>query len=287
MPDLAYVNGEFLPLAEARVPINDRAYYYADAVYEVCATLGGRVFLLDAHLNRLERNLRGVRIACPVDRRRLAALFKEGIRKAGYKETIIYLQISRGVAPREKKFPAETAPILILTFREKPRIAPEKRARGIEVILVPDDRWARCDYKTVMLLPNVLAHQKALDDGKDDAIFYDREKMIIHEATGANVFVVRAGRVATPEENSKILPGTVRRYLMDLARGNGIAVEERPIGVAELHEADETFFTGTTSEVLPVVRVDDRAIGDGVPGPMTLRFHRMFLESLGHRGGNP
>jgi D-alanine transaminase len=281
MPDIAYVNGEFVPLAEARVPVNDRAYYYADAVYEVCATFGGKVFLLDLHLDRLERSLAGLRIGSGVDRRRLAALIEEGIRRAGHAETLIYLQISRGVAPREKKFPAGAAPTLLMTFREKPRVAPEKRERGIKALLVPDDRWAHCDYKTIMLLPNVLAHQKALDAGKDDALFYDRETMRVYEATGANVFLVNAGRIATPEESARTLPGTVRRHLIDLARRNGIAVEERPIGVAELLAADEVFLTGTTTEVLAVVNVDDHVIGEGAPGPMTKRLHRMFRESLG------
>ena len=280
MPDIAYVDGQFMPLADACVPINDRGYYFADAVYEVCATFGGRIFLLDLHLDRLERSLRGVRINYRVDRPALTALFEEGMRRAGYRETIIYLQISRGVAPRDKKFPPDAPPVLIATFREKPQIPAEKRARGLSVTLVPDDRWAHCDYKTVMLLPNVLAHQQACDAGKDDAIFYDREKRIIYEATGANVFIVKGDRVVAPEENSKVLPGTVRRFLINLARRNGIAVEERAVGVDELRSADEVFFTGTTSEVLPVVRVDDHAIGAGVPGPVTLRLHRMFCESL-------
>jgi D-alanine transaminase len=283
MPDIAYVNGEFVPLAEARVPLNDRAYYFADAVYEVCATFGGTVFLVEYHLDRLERSLRGVKIGYSVDRPRLAALIEEGIQKAGYAETVVYLQISRGVAPREKKFPAACAPTLMMTFREKPQVAPEKRARGIKALLVPDDRWAHCDYKTIMLLPNILAHQRALDAGKDDAIFYDRESEIVHEATGANVFIVREGRVATPEEGPKVLSGTVRRYLIDLAQRDGITIEERPVTVAELRAADEVFLTGTTIEVLPVVQVDDRVIGDGRPGPMALKFHAMFRESLGAR----
>jgi len=283
MPDIAYVNGEFVPLADARVPLNDRAYYFADAVYEVCATFRGTVSLLALHLDRLERSLQGVRINYSVDRRGLTGLIEEGIRRAGYAETIVYLQISRGVAPREKRFPAECAPVLILTFREKPQIPAEKRARGIEAILVPDERWAHCHYKTVMLLPNVLAHQNALDAGKDEAILYDPQSMIVHEATAANVFVVRGDRVATPAETPQILSGTVRHYLIDLARRNGIAVEERPVAVAELLAANEAFLTGTTTEVLAVVRVNDRSIGSGMPGPMTLRLHKMFWESLGIR----
>jgi len=280
MPDLACVNGEFMPLDEARVPINDRAYYLADAVYEVCATFGGEVFLLDAHLDRLERSLRGVRINYPVDRASLAGLIRDGIRRAGFEETLVYLQVSRGAALRDKKFPADACPTLVMTFREKPQVAPEKWERGIGVILVPDDRWAHCDYKTIMLLPNVLALQKALDAGQDDAIFFDPEKRIVHEATGANVFIVNGGRLATPEESPKTLPGTVRRHLAALARRNGIAVEERPVSVDELAAAEEVFLTGTTTEVLGVVRVDGRPVGQGIPGPMTRRLHGMFQNSV-------
>jgi len=278
MPDIAYVDDQFLPLEEARVPITDRAFYFADAVYEVCATFDGRIFLLDDHFDRLERSLQGVRINYPVNRAWLAALFAEGTRRAGYKETLIYLQISRGRALREKKFPLEAEPTLILTFREKPQVAPEKREHGIQVILVADDRWAHCDWKTIMLLPNVLAAQRALDSGKDDAILYDPAKRIVFEATGANVFIVQDNRLATPAENPKTLPGTVRRYLVGLARCNNIEVDEREVGVDELLAADEVLVTGTTSEVLGVVRVDDRTIGSGVPGPMTRRLYHLFRE---------
>jgi D-alanine transaminase len=280
MPNIACVNGEFMPLEEARVPINDRAYYFADAVYEVCAAFGGVIFLLDEHFDRLERSLRGVRIHYPVNRTLLADLIRDGIRRAGFEETLIYIQISRGVALREKKFPSDASSTLIMTFRENAQVAPEKRERGIGVILVPDDRWAHCDCKTVMLLPNVLALQKALDAGRDDAIFFDPEKRIVHEATGANVFIVKGGRLATPEESPKNLAGTVRRHLVGLARQNGIAVEERSVTVDELPAADEVFLTGTTTEVLGVVRVDDHTIGQGVPGTMTRRLHRLFLESV-------
>ncbi|KPL06931.1 hypothetical protein AMJ85_10080, partial [candidate division BRC1 bacterium SM23_51] len=271
MPDMAYVNGEFVPLAEARISVNDRGVYFADAVYEVCITYGGKVFLLNEHFDRLERSLRGVRINYAVDRQFLADLLYEGIRRSGYQETLIYLQVGRAIAQRDRQFPDKTKPTLMLTFREKPRIAPDKRERGLEAILVPDERWGHCHYKTTMLLPNVLAYQKALDSGKDDAIFYDSQTRTVREATAANVFIAQGDRLATPEENAKMLSGTVRRYVIDLARQNGLELDERPVAVDELLAADEVFLTGTTTEVMAVVRVDDRPIGKGAPGALTRR----------------
>jgi len=281
MPDIAYVDGRFLPLDEARVPVNDRAYYFADAVYEVLTTFGGKVFQFDEHLDRLERSLRGVRIPFEVDRNALGRLVEEGIRRAGYAETLIYLQVSRGVSPRERGFPKEAKPNLVLTFREKHSLSPELRERGIEVILLPDERWANCRYKTVMLLPNVLAYQQARDLGRDDAILYEPATGTIHEATAANVFLAKGGRLVTPAENPKMLSGTVRRYVINLARRNGIEVEEREVGIDELLAADEVFLTGTTTEVLGVVRVGDHTIGEGRPGPLTRRLHQLFMESVG------
>ncbi|MBM3333166.1 aminotransferase class IV [Candidatus Sumerlaeota bacterium] len=283
MPDIAYVGGSFVPLNEARAPITDRAYYYADAVYEVCSTVGSKVFLFDKHLDRLERSLGGLRIPYTVDRRLLADLFQQGIALAGYNETLIYLQVSRGCALREKQFPSGE-PQLILTFREKAPMPPEKRKRGIEVVLVPDERWARCDLKTVMLLPNLLAYQNALDRGKDDAIFYHPDKRIIHEATSANVFAVQGDTVVTPELCPKLLAGTVRAYVIDLARQNNIEVAERPVSVEQLLAADEVFLTGTTTDVLGVVRVDEQPIGQGRPGPMTRRLYELFKQTTGCGG---
>jgi D-alanine transaminase len=277
------VSGEFVPLGEARVSLNDRAFYFADAVYEVVATFGGKIFLLDYHFDRLENSLRGVRIPYAVDRKALEALFYEGIRRAGYEETLVYMQVSRGAALREKRFPEAAACCVVLTFRPKPPVNWARLERGISLLLVPDDRWGHCDYKTIMLLPNVLASQRAVDAGKDDAVFYDAEKKVIREATSANIFIVKNSRYITPNLDNRILPGTVRRYLIEEARRQGLAVEERPVAVQDLIDADEAFLTGTTTEVLAVVSVDGRPIGKGKPGPMTRQLHRIYDEAVGRK----
>jgi len=281
MPDLAYVGGEFVPLEEALVPLNDRAFYYADAVYEVLTTYSGNLFLFDYHMERLENSLRGVRIPYHVDRAALESLFREGIRRSGYREALIYLQISRCAAPRDKRFPDGRGPNVFATFREKPVAAAERFARGIRILLVPDDRWNSCCYKTVMLLPNVLAHQQALDSGREDAVFFDARERVIYEATSANIFIVKNERYITPNLTNKILPGTVRRHLIALAQAAGLPIEERPVAVDELLAADEVFLTGTTTEVLGVVQVDEQTIGAGVPGPMTHRLHAILRKSVG------
>ncbi|MCX8037599.1 MAG: aminotransferase class IV [Candidatus Sumerlaeia bacterium] len=282
MPDIAYIQGKYIPLEEARLPLTDRACYFADAVYEVFATFGGKVFLFDEHMARLERSLQAVRIPFALDRQWMAERVAEGIRRCGYTETLIYLQISRGEALREKKSPTASPPTLFMTFRPKPQIPPDVRERGLSVLLVPDDRWARCNIKTIMLLPNILAHQKALDNGFDDAVFYDAQRNVLHEASSANLFLAAGNRLITPAEGPKILSGTVRSYVVRLARENGIAVEERDVEVGEILRADEAFLTGTTSEVLAVVRVNQTPLGDGRPGPLTRRLHGLFLESLKH-----
>ncbi len=280
MPDIAYVEGKYVPLEEARLPLSDRACYFADAVYEVFATFDGKVFLFDDHMARLERSLEAVRIPYALDRQWIAERVSEGIRRCGYAETLVYLQISRGEALREKKFPSPASPTLFMTFRPKPQIAPDVRERGISVLLVPDDRWGHCNIKTIMLLPNILAHQKALDGGFDDAVFYDAQQKTLHEASSANLFLAVGNRLITPAEGPKILSGTVRAYIIGLARENGIAVEERGVGVGEILTADEAFLTGTTTEVLGIVRVNETLLGEGRPGPLTRRLHALFLESL-------
>lgn len=281
MPDLAYVDGCFVPLEKARVPLSDRAYYFADAVYEVFTTFGGDIFMFDAHMDRLEQSLQGVKIDYEVNRETLAGIFGEGIAEAGYAESLIYLQISRGCAIRDKHFPISDERNLIVTFRQKPSLPPERFSRGIKIILTPDDRWGHCNFKTIMLLPNVLALQAATERKKDDAVFFDPASETVYEATSANVFMVKNGGLFTPKECDKILSGTVRRHVIDLARRNNIQVDERPASVEEFRQCDEAFLTGTTTEVLGIVEMDDAPVGDGMPGPLTRRLHDLFRESVG------
>lgn len=273
MPELAYVNGQFLPLAQATVPIEDRGFQFADSVYEVLRTYGGRPFALDEHLTRLARSLAAIELASPQTPAELKALIVEAARRAAFPEVMIYLQITRGVAPRNRGIPAQAKPTLVLTVRELvPH--PELQEHGIRVITVPDNRWGRCDIKTVGLLANVLAHQAARKAGAQDAIFVEADGTV-NEATAGNVFIVRGGRLLTPPKSHRILAGITRDKFLQAAQG-----EEARVTKDDLLSADEVFLTSTTVECIPVVAVDGKTVSSGKPGPVTKQAHRQFRQEF-------
>jgi D-alanine transaminase len=277
MAALAYVNERFLPLEQACVSVEDRGYQFADAVYEVLRTYGGRPFAVAEHLDRLWRNLEAIELQHPFSRDQLAGLIEEGIHRAGFAETMVYLQISRGVAKRHRAVPAQYRPNLVMTFRELEN-SDALRQSGIRVITVADQRWGRCDIKSVALLPNVLAYQAARRAGAQDAIFVEADGTV-QEATAGNVFLVRAGRLITPPLGPRLLAGVTRDKVV---RWFG-AVEQR-VSRDELYGADEIFLTSTTAEVVPVVAVDARPVGEARPGPVTgsiyAEFRRRVAEAM-------
>ncbi len=273
MPEIAYINGTFLPLEEAKVPVEDRGYQFADAVYEVVRTYHGRPFALDEHLVRLCHSLAAVQIPlpCPVDQ--LKTVIGEIIRRAGFAETLVYLQISRGVAKRHRGFPEHQHPTLVLTARELPDTR-HLREHGLTVITVPDNRWGRCDIKSVGLLANVLAYHAAHQAGAGDAIFVEADGTV-NEATAANVFILRHGELLTPPESYRILSGITRHKILDAARAAGIPALERRVTRADLLAAEEAFLSSTTAEVVPILAVD----GHPIPaGPLARRIYEQFLK---------
>lgn len=274
MADLAYVNGEFLPLAEARVSIEDRGFQFGDGVYEVIRTYGGRPFHLKAHLDRLAVSAQAISLELPESAARLASLAEEGIRRAGFPETKVYLQVTRGVAPRDHAFPRNGRSTLVMTFRALQPMDPALRSKGVGVVTMDDLRWARCDIKSVNLLGNVLARQRALEAGAFEALFV--RQGVITEGAVSNVMAVERGILYTAPTGPMILAGITRQVVLDLARAEGIAVREEALPLARVRSADEMFLTGTTVEVLPVVRIDGGAVGGGTPGPVTTRLGRQF-----------
>lgn len=268
MPELAYVNGEIMPIEEALVPIEDRGYQFGDAVYEYLASYNGRLFALEAHLDRLENSLRALGFP-PLSREEIRGAILALFQNAGLTRTGIYVQISRGVAPRYHPFPQHSTPQIVMTARQVPHIPPEWIEQGIRTITVPDTRWGRCDIKTVQLLANVLARQRALDAGAHDAIFIGPGE-VVREATAANLFMREGERLRTHPLTSAILPGITRAVLLDICRQQGIAVQEAFFNKEALSAADEVFLTGTVIDVLPVIRIDDQAVGGGRPGPMAM-----------------
>jgi D-alanine transaminase len=253
--------------------VEDRGYQFADAVYEVVRTYRGRPFALDEHLARLFRSLAAVQIEhrCAADE--LKALIREAIARAGFAETMIYIQISRGVAKRHRGFPAHHEPVFVMTARELPDTR-HLRESGITVITVPDNRWGRCDIKSVGLLANVLAYHAAHQAGANDAVFVEADGTV-NEATAANIFIIHHGALLTPPEGPKILTGITRGKILDAARAAGLHAEERHVTKAELLGADEAFLSSTTAEVVPILAVDGQKIGTG---PLSRRIYDQFVK---------
>lgn len=279
MPDIAYVNGRFGPLADAVVSIEDRGFQFGDGVYEVIRTYRGKPFAIEAHLARLERSAQALQLPIGHTRAQWMSLIQEGLRLSQFPETKIYLQITRGQAPRDHPFPVSSAPTTVLTFRELHPLDASVRNAGVQAMSFEDIRWGRCDIKSVNLLANVLARQRAKEAGVFEAILV-REGMVT-EGSVSNVMVVRNGVVQTAPEGHRILSGVTRAIVLELARKEGIPVTESFVTREELHAASEVFLTGTTVEVLSVVRVDGHAIGVGSPGPVSQLLSRRFEALVG------
>ena len=279
MPDVAFVNGTFVPLAEAKVSIEDRGFQFGDGIYEVIRTYKGRPFALEAHLDRLERSATALDLTQPYSRTEWTRHLLEGIRRAAYPEAKIYIQLSRGVAPRDHAYPAEGTPTAVMTVREFHPLDRSVQAAGVEAMTTEDIRWGRCDIKSVNLLANVLARQQAKQAKVFEAILV--KAGLVTEGAVSNVMVVQGGAVMTAPEGPRILSGVTRAVVLELARNEGLPVQERFISQAELYGSDEVFLTGTTVEVLAVVRVDGKVIGDGRPGPITQRLAVGFTSRVG------
>lgn len=280
MGRIAYVNGRFVPKAEAFVHIEDRGYQLADAVYEVWALFDGKLADPEGHFARLERSLSELRIAMPMSRAALTLVLKEAVRRNRIREGLVYLQVSRGVATRDHAFPTvPTRPAVVVTVSRVDRAATEARAaKGVGVVTTPENRWGRCDIKTVGLLPNALAKQKAREAGAVEAWFVD-DLGFVTEGASSNAWILdQDGALRTRDTNANILRGVTRLTLLDVAREAGLTVSERPFTPQEALEAKEAFITGAGSLVLPVVSVDGRPIGEGVPGPVALKLRRLYIE---------
>jgi D-alanine transaminase len=275
VPEIAYVNGEFMPLDRAVVPVEDRGYQFADAVYEVLRTYGGRLFAVDEHLDRLWRSLEAVQLTPNFSREALQCILAEALRRAAFPESLVYVQISRGAAKRHRGVPVGIPPTVVVTVRALPD-STALRERGITCITVPDQRWGRCDIKSVALLANVLAYQAAKQAGADDAIFVEGDGTV-HEATAGNVFLVRDNTLITPVQGPKLLGGITREKLLQAAGDAGITAREQRVTTSEIAAANEMFISSTTAEVVPVRAVDGRPVGAGRPGPVAARLYAAFV----------
>jgi len=278
MSRIAYVNGRYLPRNAAKVAVEDRGYQFADGVYEVCEVRGGRLVDERRHMARLNRSLGELRIAAPMSQAALAVVLRETIRRNRVRDGIVYVQVTRGVARRDFPFPAAgTRPSLVVTARNSDQQSLEDvAAEGIAVVTVPDNRWKRVDIKTVALLPNVLAKQAARERGAREAWLVDSQGRIT-EGGSSNAWIVsRDGVLITHPLGSNILPGITRSVVIDTINAQGLAFEERTFTVEEAYGAREAFITSASQTVLPVVSIDGRPVGNGVPGLIATGLRRDY-----------
>jgi D-alanine transaminase len=267
MPDIAFINGRFLPWQDATVSIDDRGFQFGDAVYEVIRTYRGSPFELGAHLDRLDRSATQLSIPQPYTRKQWTQWIHHGLSLAGYQDAKIYIQVTRGVAPRDHHFPSESRPTVVMTIRAIHPLSLEMRHTGVTACTREDLRWGRCDIKSVNLLANVLGREEARKAGVFETIFV-RDGLVMEGAV-SNVMAVQGGAIITAPESPRILSGVTRTVVLRLAREEEIVVDERFMSIDSLYQSDEVFFTGTTIEVLGVVQIDGKLIGSGRPGPVT------------------
>jgi D-alanine transaminase len=280
MSRIAYVNGRYLPQQAAAVHVEDRGYQFSDGVYEVCEVRGGCTIDQRRHLARLKRSLDELRIDMPMTEAALATVMRECVRRNRVRDGIIYLQITRGVARRDHAFPPPgTRPSVVITAHGLDVVANERiAAEGVAVITVPDNRWHRVDIKSISLLPNVLAKQAARERGAKEAWFVDGDGNVT-EGSSSNAWIVtKGGKVVTRPADHGILRGITRTVLIEVISAQGLQLEERPFTVEEAYGAREAFLTSASQIVMPVVRIDERAVGNGAPGSIATalraEFHR-------------
>lgn len=277
MSRIAYVSGQYLPHRQAGVHIEDRGYQFADGVYEVIAVVAGHLVDEELHLKRLHRSLGELRIAMPMADAALKMVLREVIRRNGVDTGIVYIQVTRGAAPREHAFPKSAKPTLVVTSRRTRPPDPRLGDNGIAVITIPDIRWQRCDIKSVALVANVLGKQQAREASAYEAWQVDAEGRVT-EGTSTNAWIVTADdTVVTRAADHAILNGVTRLAVFDIIAHEGYRLVERPFTLEEARTAREAFLTSTTADLLPVVRLDGQPVADGKPGPLSRKLRAAYL----------
>lgn len=271
-----YLNGQFIPMAEARVPVLDRGFIFGDGVYEVIPVYSRHAFRLPEHLRRLQNSLDGIRLPNPHATAEWTSLIGRLIEMNEWDDQSVYLHVTRGVAPRDHAFPSGVAPTVFMmsnAMTYPPRVQVEQ---GVGAVTAVDNRWLRCDIKAIALLPNVLLRQLAVDVGCAETIML--RDGFLTEGAASNIFVVRSGTLLAPPKNHLMLPGITYDVVLELAADAGIASEVREIAERELREADELWLTSSTKEVLAVTRLDNTPVGDGQPGTLFRRMYRLYQD---------
>lgn len=277
MSRIAYVNGQYVPLSEAGVHIEDRGYQFADGIYEVCLFIDGRYWDLEGHLSRMERSLKELQIEMPMPKSALKTVMGELVSRNRLRNALIYIQTTRGVASRNHPFPdGVVAPALVMTARRFDLDQSDaKAAKGIAVVTQPDIRWGRVDIKTIGLLPNTLAKQAA-KEAKADEAWLIRDGHVT-EGASSNAWIVDArGVLITHPKTNEILGGITRQTVMACAKELQIKIEERPFTSEEALKAPEAFLSSATGLIMPIVQIDGKTVGNGEPGPVSLRLREAY-----------
>lgn len=273
MSEVIYLNGEFVPYKDAKIHVEDRGNTYADGIYEVIRFYNGKPLELIPHFQRLVRSAASIRLAAPpIDELVPAAL--ECVKRNKIGDGTIYIQVTRGVAPRRHAFPKDVPSTVFMVAQEVSRPDPKQVAQGVACITVPDIRWQRCNIKSIALLANVLAKQQAVEADAYEAIFV--RDGTVTEGSSSNAWAVQNGEIWTHPADWRILGGITRDCILKLAKQQGITVNEEPVPVTQLAAADEVFITSTTTEVMPVTTLDGKPVGTGRPGPVTQRMWQAF-----------
>ena len=271
-----YLNGKFVPIEEAKVPVLDRGFIFGDGVYEVIPVYSRRPFRLAEHLKRLQHSLDGIKLKNPHSEREWTEILDQLIQRNTPEDQYLYLHITRGVAKRDHAFPAPPVPPTVFVLSNPLTTPPpELLHSGISCITVADNRWLRCDIKAIALLPNVLLRQAAVEAGCAEAILI-RDDAFLTEGAASNIFVVKNGRLLAPPKDNLMLPGITYDVILELAAANGIPYEVRRVSKAEVFSADELLLTSSTREVLAITTLDGKPVGSGRPGAMFARLHPLY-----------
>jgi D-alanine transaminase len=272
-----YLNGQFLPLEDAKVSVLDRGFIYGDGVYELIPVYARRPYRLRQHLARLQRSLDGIRLANPLTDAEWEAIIAGLIRRMAFADQGVYLQVTRGAAKRDHAFPAGVAPTVFMMSNPLALPSREQIERGVAVVTAVDERWLHCDLKTISLLGNVLARQLAVDAGATETVLF--RNGYLTEASASNVLLVRDGVIVAPPKDNQILPGITYDVTFELAREGGLPIEVRPVPKDEALAADEMWLSSSTKEVLAVTSLDGQPFAGGKPGPVFRKVHALFQAS--------
>lgn len=278
-----YLNGDYMPIEEAKISVLDRGFIFGDGVYEVIPVYSRKAFRLTEHLRRLQHSLDGIKLANPHSDGEWTGIINKLIARNAGEDQYLYLHITRGVAKRDHAFPSPPVkPTVFMMSNPLPTPSAELLRSGVGAVTAPDNRWLRCDIKAISLLPNVLLRQMAVDAGCAETILIragsKTEGAFMTEGSASNIFVVKDGKLLAPPKDNLMLPGITYDVILEIAAANGIPHQVRRIAVAEVHDADELLLTSSTKEVLAITQLDGKPVGSGRPGAMFTRLHSLYQD---------